>query len=130
MTLSARHGDYCYWNCFVDNDDVFRVIDWEFAGVSDWVVIDYLTNLLVLWIDLKRKGILTESIQNLFAPTNSEERILYQSLMHFVENYKLSLSEIRFFLVYVFINVYMRRVRPVSSKYWLPLINDMLPLLN
>jgi hypothetical protein len=130
MKLSARHGDYCYWNCFVDNEEVFRVIDWEFVHVSDWVIIDYLSNLLVLWIDLKRKGILTGSIQSLFSPNNSEEQILSQSLMDFVRYYKFSLPEVRLYLVYVFINIYMRRVRPVSSNYWLPYVGDMITILN
>ena len=130
MPLSARHGDYCYWNCFVDTEKVFQVIDWEFADVSDWVISDYLSNLLVLWLDLKRQGILTGAVQKLLKPENSAERILSQNLAGLREIYNLNTLEIRLYLIYIFIDIHMRQTRPVANKYWAPFLDDMMSALN
>lgn len=127
---SAHHGDYCHWNCFVDENGVFRVIDWEFASPAEWVVVDYLTNVLVLWMDLKRASALTGTLEALFVPRRDEEMLINETLMALKTHYGFTTEEIMIYLVYVFFVVYARNNRPVDEKYWLPFIGDVAPVLH
>jgi len=130
MVVSMHHGDYCHWNCFVDASGVYRVIDWEFAKISEWVVIDFIANLLVLWLDLRKNGLMRGGLETFLDPRDSKDAILAFNIARLTSLYGFDISEIKFYFVYVFIRLFFRKERPTSRMNWEPYLPDMMSILK
>lgn len=130
MILAMHHGDYCHWNCFIDTAGMYRIIDWEFAKISEWAVIDFIANLLVVWVDLRRNGIMKQALRTFFDPRDSNETILAQKLIQLKNLYGFDVNEIKLYFVYVFIRLFLREARPPARVHWEPFLPDMMSILE
>ena len=130
MPLAMHHGDYCHWNCFTDTANIFSVIDWEFAKISEWVVIDFISNLLVIWVALRKNKTMNEALRSFFDPRNDEEVMLSQKILNLNSLYGFDINEIKFYVVYVFIRLFLREERPASRIHWEPFLSDMISILK
>jgi len=130
MMLAMHHGDYCFWNTFVDTANTFRVVDWEFAKESEWVVIDVFSNLLVTWSVLKRRGLTNEALDTFFHPRGHAEVLLSEKISELKRLHGFDGDEIRVYLAYAFVRLFLRQERPTARIHWEPYLNDMVSILG
>ena len=130
MPVSAHHGDYCFWNCFLDTSGTFRVIDWEFAKTSEWVVFDVLSNLLAIWIRLRKLGIAKGLFETFFVSDNDRENLFHRELARMKDWYGFDENESKVYLVYAFLRLFLRDERPVTRNHWDSHVPDMMSLLQ
>lgn len=129
VTLSMHHGDYCYGNCFTDTEGIFRVFDWEFAKTSEWVFVDYVTNLIVTWLALRSRNLIGGALKAFFEPQNGNEEILSKKLHDCNKLYGFAISEIKFYLAYVYLRLFFRRER-TAVTYGRSCLPDMISILK
>lgn len=49
LTKGFSHGDFCYYNYFINNNNQFFVYDWEHVSTNYWSFYDPVLNLNVIW---------------------------------------------------------------------------------
>tara|TARA_B100000676_G_C17530882_1_gene557574 strand:- start:9 stop:626 length:618 start_codon:yes stop_codon:yes gene_type:complete len=117
IPASMVHGDFCFPNCFIDIKNNYKVIDWEFAQTVGLVTTDYFSNLINLWIYLKKYYLVDSLYQTFFDPKTKEELLINKFLMQFLDLYGINFKEAKIYLVYEFTNLFLREIRPQSIKY-------------
>ena len=117
IPMAMVHGDFCFPNCFIDINDNYKVIDWEFAQTRGLVTTDYFSNLINLWIYLKKYYLVDSLYQTFFDPKTKEELLINKFLMQFLDLYGINFKEAKIYLVYEFTNLFLREIRPQSIKY-------------
>lgn len=109
MPLVNLHGDFFYGNYFLDLEDNFKVFDWEFANIKDWVVKDFFSNLIG-FIELNNL------FNSFFNPSSEKEIILSKILFNFQQYYDFKTGEIKFYLVYICILNLFREERHFNQQ--------------
>jgi hypothetical protein len=130
MIQCMQHGDYCYYNTFLDENKMFRIIDWEFSKKSGWVTFDYLTNFWVTWMGLKTNRLVRDALDVFFNPINEFENLLSKGVLKLNTLYGFDNSEIKLYLAFECFRLFLREERPASARHLYRYVPYLMKILD